>query len=660
MNALLRIQTQVQIFCACTLVMALALCSTHCASVEAPSGGPRDSTAPVVLSTVPPAKSLNQHPEFIELQFSKYINKTQFAQNLFLTPSVRTQLSWSGRWLYVSFAEPLDSNITVALTLGTQYTDWQGNKPKSAFSLVFATGNRLDSGVIRGKVESLSADGKVEGAMVFLYALHGIHADTLNPQHTKPKYRTQVASDGAFEFQALAQGAYRLFAVKDEFRNDLIDENDGFGAATCDIALAEGSTATVTFRIAPPKDRTPPKIFDVQALSRSHVRVRFSEKLDTASVVPSAFRLSDSASGTAVPVVAAHLGAVGGVDNASVVELYTLEALSVLKRWRLLASVRDSAGNSMAPLPDSLKTAYFRASDEADTLQPRLVRVLIQPAPEGKTGADSAKEVSLKASIDAVFTMPMDSASAHNALLLTRSAAAPSLASTSLASPSLASPSLASPSLASTSAAVSMATVATTLRLKAANILTLTPREPLTGALWHRYLLKLANLRTLSSLTEELRALPMAEVATDSVFSRTFQTEDVRGYGGVSGVVHDSLRSSLKSSSEASLNDSARRSATKDSASGGAYIVLLTAKDAPLRRFHLVLPRTASGKVAWAFQDVPPGTYRLSAWFDANGDGEYGTGSPYPFAPSERYGVLSTELVIRPRWTVENVQVTIP
>ncbi len=627
----MRRQAHIELFCALVLVVALALCSTHCASVEAPSGGPRDSTAPVVLSTVPPAKSLNQHPEFIEIQFSKYINKTQFAQNLFLTPSIRTQLSWSGRWLYVSFAEPLDSNITVVLTLGTQYTDWQGNKPNQAFSLVFATGGRLDSGVIRGKVESLSADGKVEGVMVFLYALHGINADTLNPRHTKPKYRTQVASDGAFEFQALAQGVYRLFAVKDEFRNDLIDENDGFGAAQSDIVLAEGSAATVTLRIAPPKDRTPPTIFSVQALSRSRLRVRFSEKVDTASVVPSAFRLSDSASGAIVPIVAAHMG----IDNPTIAELYTSEALSVLKRWRLMVSVRDSAGNSMIALPDSLKTAYFQASDEADTLQPRLVRVLMQSSTEGRTDADSAKEVSLKASIDAVFTMPMDSGSAQKALLLTRSAASANVISTS---------------------ATATTTVATVFRLKAANILTLTPREPLTGGLWHRYLLKLANLRTLPSLAEELRDLPVADAAADSVFSRTFQTEDVRGYGGVSGVVYDSSQSSPNTW----LDDAAQRSGTRDSVSGGAYVVLLMSKDAPLRRLRAVLPRTASGKAAWAFQDIPPGTYRLSAWFDANSDGEYGTGSPYPFVPSERYGVLSTDLVIRPRWTVENVQVTIP
>jgi uncharacterized protein (DUF2141 family) len=658
-------------------IFVLSCLLTGCANSLPPGGGPPDKTPPKVLFTDPANKSLNVHPTFVTVQFSKYIRKEQFSQNIFLTPSVKTELSWAGKWLYITFAEPLDSNVTVALTLGTQYTDWQNNKPEAAHTLIFATGAKLDSGSIRGTLDA----EKPEGVFVFLYPLHQagrnadtlrsravstapIALDTLNPSHTKPKYRTQLGSKGTFEFQALAAGVYRIFAVRDEYRDDLINAGDAVGCATRDIRIAEGSTATLTLRIAPPEDRTPPALFDVQAVSTKHLRVKFSEKLDTASIRASSFLIADSASvstAASVRVVAAHLS----TSNSSFVDVYTAEALHPSVRWRLVAQVRDSAGNH---IPDSAQTSYFKASEVADTVLPRLLSVSVQ---------DSAKDITLNTRFQAVFSAAIDSAFADAAFALTLD-----------------------------DKAAPKGTVAPRLRVvrKAANIIVVEPQTPLVNNAWHTLTFSLASFKALSTFSSASSGAASgggnAEARTlgDSVVSIHFQTEDTRGSGGVSGVVVDSLQGDSVYAPSGGYLPKTKSMIRDDSLrSKGKYVILLETKDAsalassgtsiaggatnalgntpagaPMgaatnapsysptssikRAFQCVIAKPDK----WEFTDIPPGTYRLTAFYDANGNGVYDYGTPFPFRPAERFTVFAGEVSIRPRWTIENVRIVFP
>lgn len=630
---------------------------SSCANSVPPGGGPPDKTPPKVLSTDPPNKSVNVHPRSISIEFSKYIRKEQFAQHIFLTPSIKTELSWAGKWLYVLFAEPLDSNITVALTLGTDFTDWQNNKPEAASTLIFATGSKLDSGIIRG---TLDAD-KPEGVLVFLYPLGStvgsssatikaatVQADTLDPSRTKPKYRTQIGSKGTFDFQALAAGVYRVFAVRDEYRDDLINAGDAVGCATSDIRIAEGSTATLTLRIARPEDRTPPALFDVQPVSAKHLRVKFSEKLDTSSVRASSFVISDFtqssqfASTASVRVAAVHLSTV----NSSFVELFMADSLRTGVRWRLMAQVRDSAGNRIT---DTTRTAYFSISPSIaamrDTVLPRLLSLSVQ---------DSAKGVALDTRFQAVFSVAIDSAFPDAAF-----------------------------AFALDDKTVPKGISAPRLRVvrRTANVVVLEPQTSLVNNAWHLLTFSLTSFKSLQGETLE-----------DSLVSVHFQTEDVRGYGGVSGMLVDSL--SIVDRASGTVMDTIKRgkSIIRDDSlrPTGKYVILLEGKEPSVQTANLtvgapngaaITPTTTSVSPAqlsptsgikrtfqrvlarsdkWEFVDVPPGTYRLSAFYDANGNGVYDYGAPFPFRPAERFTVYSGDITIRPRWTIENVRVVFP
>ncbi len=572
----------------------LLLVATGCANSQAPSGGPADKVPPKVIRTVPPTKSINVHPNEVEIEFSKFVTKPQVAQNLIVTPALKTELSWSfgGKTLYVAFKEPIDSNITVSLTLGTQYSDPQGNKPEASYTLVFATGAKLDSGVISGFLD----DVKPEGTFVYLYPLNAIKADTLNPANTKPKYRTQIGSNGKFEFQALAKGRYRIMAIRDESKDDVFNKGtDAVGMASDDINLADGSTATVALRVGTAEDIVAPKLFDVKPFTNNHLLVKFSEKIDTASVRAEAFMLTDSANtSTKIPIKAAHLS----LTNPAFVDVYCAEPLKVGIRWKMtVGALKDAGGNVV---PDSANTAYFNAATQADTVLPRLLRASL---------TDSTRDMSVKSRITFTFSGAVDTTFADSLFTF-----APMVARTDVA------------------------TVPFRIVRKAANMLVLEPLQPLVGNTWHRCSFSVMDLRSLNGTPLQ-----------DSLVNIHFLTEDPRGYGGVTGKLMDS---STNVGINANTNDS-----TGSGGKRGQYIVILESKDAPVKQiFRQILATPA----AWEFADVPPGSYRLSAFYDANSNEQYDYGQPFPFRPAERFTVFLQDVVIRPRWTVENVSLSFP
>jgi hypothetical protein len=679
-------------FAIAPLLLFVAYWCVGCANAVAPTGGEPDKTTPKIIATEPVQRATNVHPRYIALEFSKFVQqRSQVQQNLFLTPPIKVEYVWSGKTVFVNFKEPLDSNTTVALTLGTQYTDWDGNKPEAAYTLIFSTGSKLDSGTIRARVEA----DKPDGITAFLYQLT-TNPDTLNPSTTKPKYKTQVGSNKTLEFPALAKGAYRLFVLRDEYRNDLIDKGtDAFGAATHDLVLPEGGTAEALLRIAPTEDLTPPRVFDVRQLSATRLAVKFSEKIHPVSLRLSNFLLRDSAGSLPLQelprVQALHTDA----NNPAIVYCYTDKALQAVQtassrrveRWQIVASaVRDSAGNTIV---DSAKTAYFTVAQGTlpDTLLPALVRtqVLSRTALSPFIApllADSSRNVPQKPRIAFVFS------------------SAVALGATTASVREIVWES------------VDGKTVPHSTVLEQANTLVVEPSTSLAPNTWY----------TVGFRTQAFQAWHGAALR-DSVVVLRFQTEDARDYGGVSGMVRDSVFTvsttafvgvsgasiskmnisqvniSQATTAQASASTQASMSVVPKArilSTQAEYIVVLEAtsslptsptgasdsnaqqsQNAANSPAVTQVPTAATPQIslpfaekrfevhlkkpgAWEFANIPPGAYRLTAFVDANGNGRYDYGSAFPFVPAERFVVLQTDIQVRPRWTIENVMVVVP
>ncbi len=370
-----------------------------CATVQPPNGGPEDKTPPEIDTTGIVNGITNFHAKTIGIHFSEYVEKSKVLENLILSPERPMEYSWSGRDLEISFPQGLDTNTTYALTVGTDYTDLHGNKPREAYTLVFSTGNHLDSAAIIGEVH----DANPAGVFVELYPLSGINADTLNPSTTKARYRTQVGSSGAFAFRALPYGSYRIIALRDVTKDGLYTiGTDAFGTSIDALQLNSSQAQKVVLRLDPTPDLSPLQLSEARSKSQNRIDLLCSEAVDTASVHAASFILSDSSGRTTTKVLAAYVSTV----SPSVISLETENRTTAsLMRLRVTASKDGPTDLNSNHLVDSNSTLFFQSSTEIDTTNPQVLSISMR---------DSSQSVGLQPMIKVVFSRAMQRDSLEN------------------------------------------------------------------------------------------------------------------------------------------------------------------------------------------------------------------------------------------------------
>lgn len=341
-------------------IFILSLIAISCANIKDPSGGPGIVAAPVIEKYEPAMNTIRFSGNEIELEFSEYMKKTDVQESIFINPSAKMAYDWSGTDLTIEFPEGLDSNTTYSFQLGTDYTDHYGNKPSQAFSLVFSTGDVLDSGRIVGRL----FDEKPSGNHIYAYNISILDPDTLDIRKLEPKYRTQLGTNGNFKLNALKPGKYRLFVVSDEFSDNKFTEGiDKFAAAPQDYIVQDTVIPFASLKIGEASDLTPPTLLDAEAVHEKMFAARFSESIDTSSIKAESFIIkSDKDEIRKI----SHAFSVN--DDYSKWYLRIKQPIDTNSVWNLYADnaeiLKDSTGNSM---PDSSSFCRLLASDLPDT-----------------------------------------------------------------------------------------------------------------------------------------------------------------------------------------------------------------------------------------------------------------------------------------------------
>lgn len=270
-------------------VILIYILTTSCANIQSPPGGSGDTTAPNIEYSYPEDKTINFQDDEIRIGFDEYMNRSKVIENLHITPDVPMTFDWSSTELEISFTEPLEENTTYAISLGTDFTDYYNNSPKSSFSFIFSTGNILDSGSIRGKIFAKDTKGKY----VFLYkSTNGVFP---NMATEEPDYFVSIGSSGTYEFVALKPGEYRLLAIDDKFQNKIYDDQvDGFGTSLNDVTLLENKliSAVPEIHLGGKTDLTGPRLLSASSQYSGIVNLLFDENLDFNTLVKNKFRLS--------------------------------------------------------------------------------------------------------------------------------------------------------------------------------------------------------------------------------------------------------------------------------------------------------------------------------------------------------------------------------
>ena len=345
-----------------------------CAHQVGPQGGPPDTEPPEIISTYPAPYTLHFDDKRIAIEFSESVEQRSAEESIFISPYVGDlEFDWSGTEVEIRFSENLRINTTYVVNVGTDVKDLRNqNRMSQAFTLAFSTGSQIDRGAIQGRVYSRLQGDDPQGVMVFAYLLEGVNADTVNPRTLKPDYITQTGKGGDFFLKHLAFGAYRVFAVKDQFRNLVYDpEADEFGVPFRDTRITATDTlvANVAMRLGV-EDTTKPRLIKVTTENKNHINAEFSEVLDTSTVTASSFFIVDTLAGIELAIRSAFISPFISPSKMSTFTVVTSSQDST-KGYRLIVrSAKDLNGNPVHPSANSLG---FTGSGVQDTVGLKLM-----------------------------------------------------------------------------------------------------------------------------------------------------------------------------------------------------------------------------------------------------------------------------------------------
>lgn len=212
-----------------TLVLSLLACAT----IVAPSGGPKDVTPPKMLKSEPKNLSTNFSGKKLLLDFNEYIDLKTPEKFLLISPpmSENPDLKVKGRTLVIKINDSLRINTTYNFYLGDAIVDITEGNPITNFNFAFSTGPEIDSLSLSGRVTDAFTRLPVKGALVMLYS---DFTDSL-PMKQIPTYVSRTLDNGNFRLNNLASGKYRLVALVDgnsDYMYNLPTETIGFSSDT--------------------------------------------------------------------------------------------------------------------------------------------------------------------------------------------------------------------------------------------------------------------------------------------------------------------------------------------------------------------------------------------------------------------------------------------
>lgn len=195
------------------LLLFTVLLYTACASLQTPQGGPRDITPPKVLEEIPKNLSTNFKGDKILITFDEYFKLNSEFTEISISPAQDIPPIFKTRQksLEINFKDSLEKNTTYTINFGKAIQDVNESNTLKNYSFVFATGPKLDSLQISGKVVSSSDNKPVLDATVFIFP---IERDTLFGKK-KPSFYTNTDSSGNFSLKNLRESEYTLYALKE-------------------------------------------------------------------------------------------------------------------------------------------------------------------------------------------------------------------------------------------------------------------------------------------------------------------------------------------------------------------------------------------------------------------------------------------------------------
>ena len=205
------------------IILAMMIFSDSCANTTTPpTGGPKDTIPPVItkLSPLPGSVNVPTHNTKLLMQFNEYV-VIKDAKSLFLSPPLEKTPKYKlqGKGVVISFECDLDSAKTYTLDVTNAIGDNNEGNMFPGYTLVFSTGDRIDSMMVTGIVQDCNSLKPLKGATVMLYKDHADSALFLR----RPDAAVKTDEWGYFCLRNIQDTVYRLYAIIDENNNNIYE-----------------------------------------------------------------------------------------------------------------------------------------------------------------------------------------------------------------------------------------------------------------------------------------------------------------------------------------------------------------------------------------------------------------------------------------------------
>ncbi len=194
-------------------ILQILVSTVGCANIIPPSGGPRDSLPPVLVSASPKDSTVNFKGNRIVLNFDEYVDLEDVQNNLLFTPLFETvpQVDVKLKTITVRLRDTLEKNTTYTFNFGNAIKDINESNPFRQFTYTFSTGPYLDSLALSGRV-ILAENGKTDSTLTVV-----LHTDLTDSAVAKqrPRYAAKLDSIGRFAFKNLPPGIFAIYAIGD-------------------------------------------------------------------------------------------------------------------------------------------------------------------------------------------------------------------------------------------------------------------------------------------------------------------------------------------------------------------------------------------------------------------------------------------------------------
>ena len=202
------------------IVLGSMIFSHSCANTTTPpSGGPKDTIPPLITQIYPALGQTNVpvHKTKLEIKFNEYV-VVKDPKSLFLSPPLEKspQFKIKGKGVIVYFENDLDSNKTYTLDVTNAIADNNEGNMFPGYTLVFSTGERIDSMMVTGTVQDCNTLQPIKGATVMLYKDHADSAVFLK----RPDAAVKTDEWGFFCLRNIQDTVYRMYAIIDDNNNN--------------------------------------------------------------------------------------------------------------------------------------------------------------------------------------------------------------------------------------------------------------------------------------------------------------------------------------------------------------------------------------------------------------------------------------------------------